>query len=74
MDGIVGKVSAFGPSGWQCGKSFSEVQCWNRIEAVRQMKTTWALWHFENSPVADWEGLWYNVDVFVDGGVRQNGE
>ena len=39
MDGIVGKVSAFGPSGWQCGKSFSEVQRWNRIEAVSQMKT-----------------------------------
>ena len=39
MDGIVGKVSAFGPSGWQCGKSSSEVQCWNRIEAVSQMKT-----------------------------------
>ena len=44
MDGIVGKVSAFGPSGWQCGKSFSEVQCWNRIEAVSQMKTPWHRW------------------------------
>ena len=41
MDGIVGKVSALGPSGWQCGKSFSEVPCWNRIEAVSQMKTPW---------------------------------
>ena len=36
MDGIVGKVSALGPSGWQCGKSFSEVQCWNRIQASSQ--------------------------------------
>ena len=33
------KVSALGPSGWQCGKSFSEVQCRNRIEAVSQKKT-----------------------------------
>ena len=33
--------STLGPSGWQCGKSFSEVQRWNRIEAVSQMKTPW---------------------------------
>ena len=41
MDGVVGKVSALGPSGWQCGKSFGEVPFWNRIEAVSQMKTPW---------------------------------
>ena len=39
MDGIVGGVPASGPSGWQGGEVFSEVQRWNRIEAVSQMKT-----------------------------------
>jgi len=39
MDGIVGGVPASGPSGWQGGEVFSEVQRWNRIEADGQMKT-----------------------------------
>ena len=64
MDGIVGKVSAFGPSGWQCGKSFSEVQCWNRIEAVSQMKTPWPhyrLYKFGAHPRCGggWDLLYY---------------
>ena len=41
MDGIVGGVPASGPSGWQGGEVFSEVQRWNRIEADGQMKTPW---------------------------------
>ena len=43
MDGIVGGVPASGPSGWQGGEVFSEVQRWNRIEADGQMKTP-CLW------------------------------
>ena len=39
MDGIVGGVPVSGSSGWQGGEVFSEVQRWNRIEAVSQMKT-----------------------------------
>jgi len=35
----VGGVPASGPSGWQGGEVFSEVQRWNRIEADGQMKT-----------------------------------
>ena len=41
MDGIEGWVPALGPSGWQGGEVFSEVQRWNRAEAVGQMKTPW---------------------------------
>ena len=41
MDGIEGWVPALGPSGWQGGEVFSEVQRWNRIEADGQMKTPW---------------------------------
>ena len=41
MDGIVGGVPVSGSSGWQGGEVFSEVQRWNRIEAVSQMKTPW---------------------------------
>ena len=52
MDGIVGGVPAPGPSGWQGGEVFSEVQRWNRIEADGQMKTPcgriWA--HLRFSP------------------------
>ncbi len=43
MDGIVGGVPASGPSGWQGGEVFSEVQRWNRIEADGQMKTPWCI-------------------------------
>ena len=39
MDGIEGWVPALGPSGWQGGEVFSEVQRWNRIEVHSQMKT-----------------------------------
>ena len=39
MDGIVGWVSAPGPSGWQGDEVFSEVQRWNRTETEIQMKT-----------------------------------
>ena len=42
MDGIEGGVPASGPSGWQGGEVFSEVQRWNRIEADGQMKTPWS--------------------------------
>ena len=47
----MGKVSALGPSGWQCGKSSSEVQCWNRIEAVSQMKTPWDFFRGKPRPI-----------------------
>jgi hypothetical protein len=46
MDGIVGGVPASGPSGWQGGEVFSEVQRWNRIEADGQMKTPWVIVRF----------------------------
>jgi hypothetical protein len=39
MDGIVGKVPAPGPSGWQGGESFSELSSWKGEEADSQMKT-----------------------------------
>ena len=45
MDGIVGGVPASGPSGWQGGEVFSEVQRWNRIEADGQMKTPCIIAH-----------------------------
>ena len=38
MDGIEGGVPASGPSGWQGGEVFSEVQRWNRAEANSKMK------------------------------------
>ena len=39
MDGIVDKVSALEPSGWQGGESFSELPGWKRVDAISQMKT-----------------------------------
>ena len=60
MDGIVGGVPASGPSGWQGGEVFSEVQRWNRIEADGQMKTPW-IGERKISNVLDGSELWYNM-------------
>ena len=43
MDGIVGKVPALGPLGWQGDENLSEMPGWKRVEANSQMKTPWHL-------------------------------
>ncbi len=69
MDGIEGWVPALGPSGWQGGKVFSEVQRWNRIEADGQMKTLWEEPLTRIFPLADLN-FWYNIWVLRRGGRR----
>ena len=51
MDGIEGGVPASGPSGWQGGEVFSEVQRWNRAEANSKMKIPCARHRFEKKHV-----------------------
>ena len=58
MDGIVGWVSALGPSGWQNGKVFSEVLRWNLAEANIQMKTPCAAARIALFKLVK---LWYNM-------------
>ena len=63
MDGIEGWVPALGPSGWQGGEVFSEVQRWNREEAVGQMKTPFVRFGKCHFCVASEAVIWYNHDV-----------
>ena len=62
MDGIVGGVPASGPSGWQGGEVFSEVQRWNRIEADGQMKTPCESGSSVAEPFDRAEGFCYTYD------------
>ena len=61
MDGIVGGVPASGPSGWQGGEVFSEVQRWNRIEADGQMKTPCLVPLRELQGFARAADIWYHI-------------
>ena len=61
MDGIVGGVPASGPSGWQGGEVFSEVQRWNRIEADGQMKTPWGLVKIQSLPIDTPQQIGYTM-------------
>ena len=67
MDGIVGGVPASGPSGWQGGEVFSEVQRWNRIEADGQMKTPFGVPFEVKLGLAHRAWMWYDSRVMFKG-------